>query len=197
MTKKLLEGKLVSGVFSSVDDIEARNRHGLGDGVFGNLGVVLPKRNSLGGGSGLGGGKRYSKNGVGSNIGLVVGSIGLDHGLVNGALVGGIDSHDGVGQDGLGVFDGLQATLSEVSGTSVTKFVGLVGTGGGTGWDTGGVGSGGGGDIDLDGRISSGIDDFAGVDTGDGGHHALGGDTGGGLSGNSARELGQHGEWMD
>jgi len=102
--KKLLEGKLVSGVFSSVDDIEARNRHGLGDGVFGNLGVVLPKRNSLGGGSGLGGGKRYSKNGVGSNIGLVVGSLGLDNDLVNGGLVGGINSHDGVGQDGLGVF---------------------------------------------------------------------------------------------
>ena len=138
-----------------------------------------------------------SKNGVGSNIGLVVGSIGLDHSLVNGTLVGGIDSHDDIGQDGLDVFDGLQATLSEVSGTSVTEFVGLVGTGGGTGWDTGGVGSGGGGDIDLDGRISSGIDDFAGVDTGDGGHHALGGNTGVGLSGNGAGELGQHGEWMD
>ena len=133
-----------------------------------------------------------SKNGVGSEAGLVVGSVGLDHGIVNSTLVGGIDSDDGVGQDGVGVFDGLQATLSEVSAASITKFVGLVGTGGSTRGDTGGVGSGSGGDVDLHGGVTSGIDDFASMNSGDGRHHALGSDSGGGLAGNGARELGQH-----
>jgi hypothetical protein len=44
-------------MFSSVDDIEARNRKSLRDGVSGNLSVVLPKRNSLDTGSGFGGSK--------------------------------------------------------------------------------------------------------------------------------------------
>jgi hypothetical protein len=133
-----------------------------------------------------------SKNGVGSEVGLVGGSVGLEHGLVNGTLVGGIDSHDGVGQDGVGVFDGLQATLSEVSLSSITKFMGLVDSGRSTGRDTGGKGSRRGGDIDLDCGVSSGINDFTSVDTGDGRHHALGGDSSGGLAGDRARELGQH-----
>jgi len=55
--EKFLERKLVSGVFSSVDDIEARNGKSLGDGVSGNLSIVLPKRNSLDSGSGFGGSK--------------------------------------------------------------------------------------------------------------------------------------------
>lgn len=135
-----------------------------------------------------------SKNGVGSEVGLVVGSIGLEHGLVDGTLVGGIDSDDGVGQDSVGVFNGLQATLSKVSAASITEFVGLVGTGGSTRRDTGGVGSGGGGDVDLDGRVSSGVNDFASIDSGDGRHHALGGNSSGGLAGDGAGELGQHGE---
>lgn len=133
-----------------------------------------------------------SKNGVGSEVGLVGGSVGLEHGLVNCTLVGGIDSDDGVGQNGVGVFDCLQATLSEVSLSSITKFMGLVDSGRSTGRDTGGESSRRSGDIDLDGGVSSGINDFTSVDTGDGRHHALGGDSSGGLAGDSARELGQH-----
>ena len=55
--KKLLEGKLVSGVLSSVDDVEARNRESLRDGVSSHIGVVLPQRDALGSSTSLGGGK--------------------------------------------------------------------------------------------------------------------------------------------
>ena len=55
--KELLESKFVSSVLSSVDDIEARDRKSLGDGVFGNVGIVLPKRNALDTGSSFGGSK--------------------------------------------------------------------------------------------------------------------------------------------
>ena len=123
-----------------------------------------------------------------------MGSIGLEHSLVDGTLVGGIDSDDGVGQNSVGVFNGRQATLSEVSAASITEFVGLVGSSGSSRRDTGGVGSGGGGNIDLDGRVSSGINDFASIDSGDSGHHALGGNSSGGLAGDGTGELGQHGE---
>mmetsp|Transcript_4569 Transcript_4569/g.6952 ORF Transcript_4569/g.6952 Transcript_4569/m.6952 type:complete len:225 (-) Transcript_4569:418-1092(-) len=58
--EELLECKLVSGVLSSIDDVEAWNWEGIRGGVAGNVGVVLPEGNSLGSSSGLGGGKRNS-----------------------------------------------------------------------------------------------------------------------------------------
>ena len=56
--KEFLKGKLVTSVFSAVNDIEAGNRKSVGDGVSGNVGVVLPKRNTLRRGTGLTGSQR-------------------------------------------------------------------------------------------------------------------------------------------
>jgi hypothetical protein len=44
-------------VLSSVDNIEARDWESFRNGVSRNLSIVLPKRNALGGGTGLGGGE--------------------------------------------------------------------------------------------------------------------------------------------
>jgi hypothetical protein len=43
-----LEGKLISGMLSSVDDIEARDWKSLRDWVSGNFSIVLPERDALG-----------------------------------------------------------------------------------------------------------------------------------------------------
>jgi hypothetical protein len=56
--KEFLKWKLVASMFSTIDDVEARNWKGLWDWVSGNLGIVLPKRNSLDTSSSLGSGKR-------------------------------------------------------------------------------------------------------------------------------------------
>jgi hypothetical protein len=45
-------------MFPSIDDIEARYRENIRSGVSGNVGVVLPKWNTLGSGPGFTGGKR-------------------------------------------------------------------------------------------------------------------------------------------
>ena len=56
--EELLEGKLVAGVLTAVDDVEAGDGESIRGGVAGNIGVVLPEGNTLGGGAGLGGGER-------------------------------------------------------------------------------------------------------------------------------------------
>ena len=56
--EEFLECKPVSGMLSSVDHIEAGDGKNIGGGVSGDVGVVLPERNSPGGGTGLTGGKR-------------------------------------------------------------------------------------------------------------------------------------------
>lgn len=55
--EELLEGKLVAGVLTAVDDVEAGDGESIRGGVAGNIGVVLPEGNTLGGGAGLGGGE--------------------------------------------------------------------------------------------------------------------------------------------
>jgi hypothetical protein len=52
--EKFLESQLVSGVFSSIDNIEAGNRESIRSGVSSNVGIMLPERNSLRSSSGLG-----------------------------------------------------------------------------------------------------------------------------------------------
>ena len=55
--KELLEGKLVTGVLTTVDHVEARNGERVGDRVAGDFGIVLPERNSTGSSTGLASGE--------------------------------------------------------------------------------------------------------------------------------------------
>jgi hypothetical protein len=43
--EEFLEGEYVSSVFSTIDDIEARNGEGFGNWVPSNLGIMLPEWN--------------------------------------------------------------------------------------------------------------------------------------------------------
>ena len=60
--KEFLERKLVTGVLTTVDHVEARDRERVRDGVAGNFGVVLPERNATRSGTGLAGGQGDCKN---------------------------------------------------------------------------------------------------------------------------------------
>ena len=60
--KEFLEGKLVTGMFSSVNDIEARNGEGVGHRVAGDFGIVFPERNATGSGTSLTGGQGNCKS---------------------------------------------------------------------------------------------------------------------------------------
>ena len=132
-----------------------------------------------------------SKNGISTKVGLVRGTISLQHGFVDGALISSIDSDNGIGKDSVGVLDGFQAALSHVSLSTITEFVGLVDSSGCSRRDRSSVHSGSSGDVDFDGRVSTRVDDLASMNASDGRH--LADASGGGLAGHSAREGSQHG----
>ena len=104
---------------------------------------------------------------------LVAGAIELDHGAVDADLVAGIVADERRGDLRLHVGDRLLRALAAVAGlVAVAEFDGLVFAGRGAGGNGGAAeGAGGEADVDLDGRIAAGIDDFAGGDGGDGGVH--------------------------
>ena len=134
-----------------------------------------------------------SKNGIGSNIVLVGSSIGLEHGLINGALVGRIHAHDGILQNGVDIFDSLGNSLAHVSSTTVSKLTGFVDSSGSTRGDTGRECTSRSRNVDFDGRVSTRVNDFTAANTGNGRHEALGRGSASGIAGNGARIVGQHG----
>jgi hypothetical protein len=79
-------------------------------------------------------GRRNAQDGVGAELGLVGGAVQVNHGLVDAALVGGVEA----GQCRCDLVDDsvnrLLDTLAEVASlVSVAELNGLVFTGGGTG----------------------------------------------------------------
>ena len=87
---ELLHGQLIPGVASAVDDVERRNRK---DDVVisGQLGNVPIERYALFGGAGLANGEGDAENGIGAELGLVLGSVQLQHEFVNSRLVGHVE----------------------------------------------------------------------------------------------------------
>lgn len=70
---ELLEGELVASVRATVDDVEARDGEDVRSLDAGNLGEVLVERDTLLSGTGLRGGHRDTKDGVGAELALVGG----------------------------------------------------------------------------------------------------------------------------
>ena len=184
---ELLEGQGVTGVLSSVDDV-----HG-GDGedelvLSGHLTEVLVQRLLLGGSSGLGAGQGGSEDGVGAELALVVGSVELEHAVINGVDVSDVHTDEVGSNNGLDVVDGLGHSLAVVGLASIAELDSLVNTSGSSAGNRGGEESVLGLDVDLDGGVTTRIDDSSGVDGRDGGSS-----TGEGLSG-SLGHTREHGE---
>ena len=114
---------------------------------------------------GVGNGQGDTEDGVGAELGLVRGSVELDHGEVDGALLVGLEAEDLLADDVEHVLDGGQDALAAVAFAAVTQFDGLEGTRGGTGGDDGATCRSGVEDhLDLNGGIAAGVEDLAGVD---------------------------------
>jgi len=163
---ELLEGQGVPGMHATVDDVEGRDRQ---DhlGVSGKLRDVLVERNSLLGGSRAANGQRDGQDGVRPHVGLVRGSVQIDHRLVDLLLLGRVHSLDLRSKMVVDVGDRLEDSLAHVVAASVTKLASLVDSGGSPGRHGGGERSHGGNDVGLDGRVATGVEDLPGSDGND------------------------------
>ncbi|MNT27025.1 hypothetical protein D3C72_1626340 [compost metagenome] len=78
----------------------------------------------------LGHGHRHRQHGVGAQAALVLGAVEVDQGAVQEGLLGGVQAHDGFGDFGVDVLDGLQHALAQVARlVAVTQFDGFARTG--------------------------------------------------------------------
>ena len=96
---------------AAVEDVH----HRCGQQVGVDATQVLIQRQARRLGSGAGDGQRYAQDGVGAELGLVGRTVGGNQCGVNGALVEGIEAHDGVGALVVDVLDGLRNALAQVA----------------------------------------------------------------------------------
>lgn len=123
------------------------------------------------GSSGLGDGQRDTKDGIGSELGLVGGSVQLDQELIDLWLILDIDVllDDSRANDIVDIGDSLKNTLSgPLALVAVTKFAGLVLSSGSSGWDNGAVKASLGDNVNLNGWVTTRVVDGTCVDLGDG-----------------------------
>ena len=132
---------------------------------------VAEQRQPGGVGSGLRDGQRHTEDRVGAEAGLVGRSVAIEQRLVDEALVVGVQTDHGRSEL---VDDGLYRffyALAAVAAAAVAEFDGLVLAGGGTRWHRG---AGGGAvverDLDLHGRVASGVENLSRCDLLDDGH---------------------------
>ena len=111
---------------AAVDDVHHRHRQ-LARAAAAE---VLIQRQPGGVCGGVGHRQRDGEDGVGAERPLVVGAVGVDHGLVDPELIAGVETLDGLGDGAVDVLDGAKDALAEISvGISVAKLEGLAGSG--------------------------------------------------------------------
>lgn len=118
---------------------------------------MLVERDTLLTGTGSGSGDGDTEDGVGTELGLVLGSVELKEELVKGSLVLDVELgvNNGGGNDLVDVLDGLENTLSSpLGGVLVSELESLVDTGGGAGGDDSSEETVLGGEVNLNGGVS-------------------------------------------
>ena len=155
-------------VGAAVDDVGHRDGQHLGVGST----EVLVEGLAEGAGGGLRVGEGDGEDRVRAELGLGFGTVERQHDRVHGELVERVHALDRRGDLVGDVLDGLAHALAEVTGLdAVAQLDGLVLAGGGPGGhrraaEDAGVED----DIDLDGGIATGVEDFTGLDFSDLGH---------------------------
>ena len=125
---ELLEVDVGVGVGAAVEDVH----HGRGQDAGVDAAEVAVERELERVGGGAGAGHGDGEDGVGAELGLVLGAVDGDHGGVDEALVGGVHAGEFGGEDGFDVFDGVEDALAEVVVlVAVAELDGLVLAGGG------------------------------------------------------------------
>ena len=164
---ELLHVDVGVGVRAAVEHVHERHRQHVRVGaahvaVERQLGLV---------GRGLRRGQRHAEDGVGAEAALAVGAVEGQQLVVEEALVGGVEADHGVGDLGVHVLDRGAHALAAVALAAVTQLVRLVGAGAGAARDDGPAArSRQELDVDLDGRVSPGIEDLAAHDLHDRAH---------------------------
>ena len=79
----------------------------------------------------------YGQNRVGAQTGLVGGAVQLDHGLVDLGLVQSVETHNGFGDFGVDIGDGLHDRLAAVFIAAVPELAGFINAGGSAGGNCG------------------------------------------------------------
>ncbi|MCY1411921.1 hypothetical protein D9M71_273170 [compost metagenome] len=121
-------------MLAAVDDVHHRYRHGVLAGGAVQVGDVGIERYALGLRSGLGGSQGHGEDGVGAQLGLVLGTVQLDHRAVQSFLVSSVLAQQQVADRAVDVGHGLQNALAQVTAlVAITQFQCLAGTGGSTG----------------------------------------------------------------
>ena len=108
---ELLEVNVVVGMHAAVEDVH----HGRGQQVGVDAAQVLVQRQTRRLGSGAGDGQRHAQDGVGTELGLVGGTVRSNQRGIDGALVEGVEAHDGVSTLVVDVLDGLRNALAQVA----------------------------------------------------------------------------------
>ena len=101
---ELLEVDVIVGMHAAVEDVH----HRCGQQMSVDAAQVLAQRQASRLGSGAGNGQRHAQDGVGAELGLVGGTIRSDQRGIDGALIEGIEAHDGIGALVVDVLDGLR-----------------------------------------------------------------------------------------
>src|SRR5690606_481574 len=127
---KFLNIDVVIRVFTTVDDVHHRYRHGVHARGAVDISDVLVQFHAFGSRSGFGSGQRHGQNGVSAQLGFVLGSVQRQHGVVQRALVGGIHTQQSVFNVAVHVGNGFQYAFAQVTGfIAVTQFQSFTGTG--------------------------------------------------------------------
>ncbi len=135
---ELLDVDVVVGVLAAVDDVHHRHRHGVDARGAIQIGDVRVQRHALGLGGSLGRGQGHGEDGVGAQLGLVLGTVQLDHRAVQGLLISRVLAQQQVTDRAIDVGYGLQHALAQVTAlVAITQFQRFAGTGGSTGRRTG------------------------------------------------------------
>ena len=91
---------------------------------------VLVQRQARRLGSGAGNGQRHAQDGVGTELGLVGGTVRGNQRGIDGALIEGVEAYDGIGALVVDVLDGLRDTLAQIAAlVAVAQLTCLKGTG--------------------------------------------------------------------
>ena len=120
-----LERELVASMFSSIDHVEARNRQQGWVRVSSEVSHMLEQRNLPGACTSMGQSCGHCQNGIGSQVGFILGPVHGDHEIVDGALVRRVLADESWCDLLVHSGDSLQDALAHVAGTTVADLAGL------------------------------------------------------------------------
>ena len=108
---ELLEVDVVVGMHAAVEDVHHRR----GQDMAVHAANILVQRKTGGLGSGLGAGQGHAQDGVSAQSALVVRAVQLQHHVVDGALIVGLEADERIGDLVIHMANGIQRALAQIT----------------------------------------------------------------------------------